>query len=74
MPLPSQAMACLGGFGVHPDAIRKAVAGKPFTVHGMRSTFRQWCEREKVRWEAAEAALGHAVGRRGGLHSFSQGR
>ena len=32
------------------------------TVHGMRSTFWQWCEREKVRYEVAETALGHAVG------------
>ena len=38
------------------------VAGQPFTVHGMRSTFRQWCEREKVRCEVAETALGHRIG------------
>ena len=50
--------------GANGTAIRRHVAGLPFTVHGMRSTFRQWCEREKVRYEVAETALGHAVGER----------
>ena len=62
VPLSRQAMGNLDGLGVHPDRLRKLVAGKPWSVHGMRSTFRSWCEREGVRFEVAETALGHAVG------------
>ena len=29
------------------------------TVHGFRSTFRQWCQRECVPFAVAEAALAH---------------
>jgi integrase len=32
------------------------------TVHGMRSTFRDWCSEQEHKRELAEMALGHAVG------------
>ena len=62
IPLSRQAVANIDGMGVRADRIRKLVAGKPFTLHGMRSTFRSWCEREGVRYEVAETQLGHSVG------------
>ena len=33
--------------------------GVDSTVHGFRSSFRQWCQAEDVRFEVAEAALAH---------------
>ena len=33
--------------------------GVDSTVHGLRSTFRQWCQAKDVRFEVAEAALAH---------------
>ncbi len=32
------------------------------TVHGMRSTFRDWCSEHEHKRDLAEMALGHAVG------------
>jgi len=38
-------------------------AGEPITVHGFRSTFKDWsAERTSFPWEVAEVALSHAVG------------
>lgn len=40
-----------------------AAGGAGFTVHGMRSTFRDWVSEEtQFQREVAEAALAHAVG------------
>lgn len=40
-----------------------AAGGSGFTVHGMRSTFRDWVSEEtQFQREVAEAALAHAVG------------
>lgn len=58
-PLSGAALACLGGFGVSPDDIRRAVNGAGVTVHGFRSTFRDWCAAEGVSRDLAELCLGH---------------
>ena len=39
-----------------------AGAGVKATAHGMRSAFRSWCAETGQRFDAAEAALAHAVG------------
>jgi len=36
--------------------------GSWFTLHGIRSTFRDWCAREGVAWDVAERCLSHQVG------------
>ena len=36
--------------------------GQWFTLHGIRSTFRDWCAREQVPWDVAERCLSHQVG------------
>lgn len=36
--------------------------GQWFTLHGIRSTFRDWCAREGVAWDVAERCLSHQVG------------
>ena len=38
------------------------ILGRPTTVHGIRSTFRDWCARGSVEWEVAERCLSHEVG------------
>ena len=65
VPMTPAALACVDGFGAAGTAIRKVIAGRSFTVHGFRSTFRQWCQRcenADISFEAKETALGHAVG------------
>ena len=42
------------------ERVRLLMAGRG-TVHGLRSTFRDWCSETGVSGEAAEMALGHAV-------------
>jgi integrase len=43
--------------------VRALMGYKDFTVHGFRSTFRDWAaERTNFPREVAELALGHAVG------------
>lgn len=36
--------------------------GYEVTMHGMRSTFRDWCAGTKQDWVASEKALSHSVG------------
>ena len=44
-------------------ALLKRMGAEGFTVHGFRSTFRDWCsERAHADREVAEAALSHATG------------
>ncbi|MDO4936683.1 MAG: site-specific integrase [Sutterellaceae bacterium] len=38
------------------------IVGRKVTVHGIRSTFRDWCAREKVPDAVAEKCLAHAYG------------
>jgi integrase len=52
-------------FPISDTAMRRLackVAGKRITVHGFRSSFRDWCSETGVRRELAEAALAHVVG------------
>jgi integrase len=35
---------------------------KDFTVHGMRSTFKNWSIKNRYQWEVTEIALSHRVG------------
>lgn len=45
-----------------PARFRDAVSGRPVTVHGFRSTFRDWCaEAVAVPRDLAEAALAHKL-------------
>lgn len=62
VPLSTEAQACVAALGTGRTTIKKHTDGKPFDVHGMRSTFRQWCQREGVPFETAEHALGHKIG------------
>lgn len=52
-PLPDNALSRL----VHTAGLREAM-----TVHGLRSSFRDWCAETGKRREDAEAALAHARG------------
>jgi integrase len=46
-----------------PARWRDGKSGEPISVHGFRSTFRDWCaESTNYQREIAEAALAHAVG------------
>jgi hypothetical protein len=36
--------------------------GVPVTVHGFRSSFRDWAAEQGVKFELAEASLAHAIG------------
>ena len=59
-PLSNMAMSMLLR-GMNPTW--KDAAGEQVTVHGMRSTFRDWCaEQTDVPRELAETALAHTVG------------
>jgi integrase len=50
---------------VAPNFILRIVEGKPFTVHGFRSTFRDWAsEYAHANERVAEAVLAHASGDR----------
>lgn len=63
VPLTAQALRNVDGLGVSATEVRKLVAGKPFTLHGMRSTFRSWAQQQAAySFEAKEIALGHTVG------------
>jgi integrase len=51
-------------FPVSDTAMRrlcKQIAGKPITIHGFRSSFRDWCAENGVSRDLAEAALAHAI-------------
>ena len=51
-------------FAVSDTAMRRLcrqTAGKPITLHGFRSSFRDWCAETGVRRELAEAALAHTI-------------
>jgi integrase len=39
----------------------RQIAGKPITIHGFRSSFRDWCAENGVSRDLAEAALAHAI-------------
>jgi integrase len=73
VPLTKAALALLGKrpkkpdaplFDLRPNAMRICLqAIEPdVTVHGMRSTFRDWCSEHEHRRDLAEMALGHAIG------------
>jgi integrase len=73
VPLTKTALALLGKrpkkpdaplFDLRPNAMRICLqAIEPdVTVHGMRSTFRDWCSEHEHRRDLAEMALGHAIG------------
>ena len=78
VPLSCQAIALLkeqkqksdlifpGRYGalLSVDAPRMALRhlGYEVTMHGMRSTFRDWCAGTKQDWVASEKALSHSVG------------
>jgi integrase len=72
VPLTKAALALLGKrpkndarlFDLRPNAMRNCLqAIEPdMTVHGMRSTFRDWCSEHEHKRDLAEMALGHAVG------------
>lgn len=53
------------GAGLSPNALREALrrdGGAGFTVHGFRSSFRDWAAEQNYPAEIAEHALAHAVG------------
>ena len=65
----------LEGKTLNYDAMRKILRlmGVPVTVHGFRSTFRDWAAEQRIKlpsgrlvplysWDACEISLGHAVG------------
>jgi integrase len=72
VPLTKAALALLGKrpkydaplFDLRPNAMRNClqVIEPDVTVHGMRSTFRDWCSEHEHKRDLAEMALGHAVG------------
>ena len=53
-----------GGSGISDVAINKVFkkADPTGTPHGLRTSFRTWVQDTDGPWEAAEAALGHAIG------------
>ena len=48
------------GRAISNEAVRKLLNGRG-TVHGLRSSFRDWCSERSIPGEVAEQALGHAV-------------
>lgn len=73
VPLTKAALTLLGKrpknpnaplFDLRPNAMLNCLqAIEPdMTVHGMRSTFRDWCSEHEHKRDLAETALGHAVG------------
>ena len=48
------------GAPITNDAVRRLLNGKA-TLHGLRSTFRDWCSERSIPGEVAEQALGHVV-------------
>ena len=48
-----------------PESLRSYVrkqTGQPLTMHGFRSTFRDWCEENFVHPSLSERALAHVQG------------
>jgi integrase len=39
----------------------RQIAGQPITLHGFRSSFRDWCAETGVNRDLAEAALAHTL-------------
>ncbi len=73
VPLTKAALALLGKRPKYPDTrlfdLRQNAMlnclqpiEPDVTVHGMRSTFRDWCSEHEYKRDLAEMALGHAVG------------
>jgi len=45
------------------EMIMRRMDAKPFTVHGFRATFKDWCSDEtSFQWEIVEGSLSHKVG------------
>src|SRR5258708_31948419 len=42
--------------------LAKKIVGKPVTIHGFRSSFRDWCAENGVIRDLAEASLAHDIG------------
>src|SRR6185437_7276230 len=41
----------------------KQLGGHDITTHGLRATFRTWCDKRTIcEWEPKEMALGHSIG------------
>ena len=40
----------------------RQIAGKPVTMHGFRSSFRDWCAQNGVSRDLAETSLAHDIG------------
>lgn len=53
-------------FSLNDDAMRRCLKKHGYssvtTVHGFRSSFRNWCSDRRVRYEVAEMCLSHIVG------------
>jgi integrase len=45
-----------------PDALGRIGFASRTSTHGMRATFRSWCQKAKVDFEVAERCLAHTVG------------
>ena len=68
VPLSDAAVALLGSllkngdkvFTTSPASVQRQVP-KPYTVHGMRSTFRDWCAENGIADRLAEFALAHKL-------------
>lgn len=62
VPLCAEAMRQLDGLGAPENEVRKLVRGRPITLHGFRTTFRNWAMRQAgFSFEAKELALGHKL-------------
>lgn len=44
------------------EELMRRVQAKPYTVHGFRSSFRDWAGDVGWAWDVAEAALAHKIG------------
>ena len=51
-----------GGKQLEANRLSRVVRPSGFTVHGMRSSFRDWCGETGVSRELAELSLAHAIG------------
>lgn len=47
-----------------PRIVLQKLTGEKWTMHGMRSVFRDWCAREGVNFDVAEKCLSHTIGDR----------
>ena len=59
---PSTRRSTVIGTGTIMDLLRRAWPHSPVTVHGLRSSFRDWAAENAIAREIAEAALAHVVG------------